>query len=76
VIGDLFELERRYTPLVPSAVLLGAFAAPCDEALLAVLQQIVERAPLRRKVTPGGHRMSVAMTNCGLERSITSDCRM
>ncbi len=33
--------------------------------LLADLQRIVNAAPFRHMVTPGGQLMSVAMTNCG-----------
>jgi alkylated DNA repair protein (DNA oxidative demethylase) len=33
--------------------------------LIAELRKIVAQAPFRRMVTPGGHQMSVAMTNCG-----------
>src|SRR5437764_7586110 len=47
------------------AVLLRGFAEPSEEGLLAVLREIVREAPFRRMVTPGGHQMSVAMTNCG-----------
>jgi alkylated DNA repair protein (DNA oxidative demethylase) len=34
-------------------------------ALLAAIDRITVAAPFRRMVTPGGWRMSVAMTNCG-----------
>jgi alkylated DNA repair protein (DNA oxidative demethylase) len=33
--------------------------------LIADLRAVVEQAPFRHMVTPGGHQMSVAMTNCG-----------
>jgi DNA oxidative demethylase len=33
--------------------------------LIAALRDIVAAAPFRHMETPGGHRMSVAMTNCG-----------
>lgn len=46
-------------------MLLGGFAAPVDRALLAALAGVVETAPFRQMVTPGGWTMSVAMTNCG-----------
>ena len=51
--------------LGPGAVLLRSFATPDEVALLADLQQVIARAPLRHMITPGGYRMSVAMTNCG-----------
>ena len=34
-------------------------------ALLAAVQEVAAQAPFRHMVTPGGFRMSVAMTNCG-----------
>jgi alkylated DNA repair protein (DNA oxidative demethylase) len=51
--------------LGPGAVLLRSFATSDEVALLADLQQVIARAPLRHMITPGGYRMSVAMTNCG-----------
>ncbi len=47
------------------AVLLRRFANTVEFDLIADLRDIIEQAPFRRMVTPGGHQMSVAMTNCG-----------
>ena len=47
------------------AVLLRGFAIPSGAELTAALHEIVEQAPFRHMSTPGGHQMSVAMTNCG-----------
>ena len=52
-------------PLGPGAVVLRGFATADEVVLLADLQEVIARAPLRHMVTPGGYRMSVAMTNCG-----------
>jgi len=52
-------------PLAPGALLLRGFAVTRAAALLADLQRVLEAAPWRHMVTPGGYRMSVAMTNCG-----------
>ncbi|MGH7121941.1 MAG: DNA oxidative demethylase AlkB [Acetobacteraceae bacterium] len=52
-------------PLTKSALLLRGFAATDAEALLAALKGVVAAAPFRHMLTPGGHRMSVAMSNCG-----------
>ena len=47
-------------------VLRGFVSSVVDEAaLLEELAQVTEAAPFRHLVTPGGFRMSVAMTNCG-----------
>lgn len=51
--------------MAPGAVVLPGFAASVERELLAALRQVVARAPFRHMVTPGGFRMSVAMTNCG-----------
>jgi len=46
-------------------VLLRGFANTVEADLIADLRDIVEQAPFRHMVTPGGYQMSVAMTNCG-----------
>ncbi len=51
--------------LAPGAVLLRGFAREADAAWLAALDPVLAAAPLRHLVTPGGHTMSVAMSNCG-----------
>lgn len=48
--------------MTESVVLLRGFAA---DALVDEVARIAEAAPFRHMVTPGGFRMSVAMTNCG-----------
>jgi alkylated DNA repair protein (DNA oxidative demethylase) len=52
-------------PLTPGAMVLRAFALPHAAALLADVERVAAAAPFRHLVTPGGFRMSVAMTNCG-----------
>jgi alkylated DNA repair protein (DNA oxidative demethylase) len=51
--------------MAEGAVLLRGFAKPFEAELLPALRAIVKQAPFRHLITPGGHRMSVAMTNCG-----------
>ena len=46
-------------------MLLPGYARPVDADLIADLRAVVEQAPFRHMLTPGGHQMSVAMTNCG-----------
>jgi DNA oxidative demethylase len=60
---DSTEPERE--ELATEAFLLRGFALQEETALLNALEDVVARAPFRHMVTPGGHRMSVAMTNCG-----------
>jgi alkylated DNA repair protein (DNA oxidative demethylase) len=52
-------------PLEDGAVLLRGFASEDAEALVREIERIAEAAPFRHLVVPGGHTMSVAMTNCG-----------
>ena len=52
-------------PLAPGAVLLRGFARPHERQLLTGVEAVLTRAPLRHLITPGGFRMSVAMSNCG-----------
>jgi len=52
-------------PLAPGAVVLRGFACADTKALLADVRAVTAAAPFRHMVTPGGFRMSVAMTNCG-----------
>jgi alkylated DNA repair protein (DNA oxidative demethylase) len=51
--------------LAPGAVVLRAFALHEVNELILGIEQVIAGAPLRHMVTPGGFRMSVAMTNCG-----------
>ena len=51
--------------MAEGAVLLRGFAHSFEGDLIAALRDIVAQAPFRRMHTPGGHQMSVAMTNCG-----------
>jgi alkylated DNA repair protein (DNA oxidative demethylase) len=52
-------------PLADGAVVLRGFARAAERALLEGVHAVVDAAPLRHMVTPGGQTMSVAMTNCG-----------
>lgn len=67
--ADLFDTFDMAGPareqLAPGAVLLRGLARPHQHELLAAIAAITAQAPFRRMITPGGHQMSVAMTNCG-----------
>jgi DNA oxidative demethylase len=69
VTADLFETVGDARPLreaiAEGAVLLRGFARPFEAELIPALRDIVRQAPFRHLITPGGRRMSVAMTNCG-----------
>lgn len=62
-----------HIPLAPGAVLLCSFALPRAATLFADLQGVLEAAPLRHMVTPGGFRMSVTMSNCGSVGWVTDE---
>jgi alkylated DNA repair protein (DNA oxidative demethylase) len=65
---DLFADDsppRADEVLDPGAVVLRGFATAHAPALADGLAEVTAAAPLRHLVTPGGFRMSVAMTNCG-----------
>jgi DNA oxidative demethylase len=59
--------EQPATPewLEPGAVVLRGFASDCATELLQGVGAVTASARFRHLVTPGGKRMSVAMTNCG-----------
>lgn len=66
-MSDLFaaQVVGTRTALGPQAFVLHGFALPVVGALLDGIAYIASVAPFRHLVTPGGHTMSVAMTNCG-----------
>jgi alkylated DNA repair protein (DNA oxidative demethylase) len=69
IARDLFAARAddgvaRYD-LAPGGVLLRGFALPIEDELEHAVATVVAGAPLRHMQTPGGFRMSVAMTNCG-----------
>jgi alkylated DNA repair protein (DNA oxidative demethylase) len=58
-------VQAQHERLAPGAWLLRGFALGHVTALMAAIEPIAAVAPFRHLVTPGGFRMSVAMTNCG-----------
>ena len=61
--SDSFPPSRE--PLEDGAVLLRGFATAEAPQLIEAVSRITQDAPFRHLITPGGHTMSVAMTNCG-----------
>jgi len=68
-VTDLFEslgaMGPSREPLADGAVLLRGFVRPQQHELISAVEAITAQAPFRHLITPGGYRMSVAMTNCG-----------
>ncbi len=66
--NDLFdsaEARPSREEIAAGAMLLRGFARPIQHDLITAIEAIAARAPFRHLTTPGGYRMSVAMTNCG-----------
>lgn len=59
------SLPERRVALGPQACVLRGFALPQAEALLAAVDALARDAPFRHMETPGGRRMSAALTGCG-----------
>jgi len=63
---DLFAEDSPWQePLAEGAVILRRRARARSEELMTLVEQVAAENPFRHRITPGGHRMSVAMTNCG-----------
>ncbi len=65
LLSDVPQPGANVESLADGAVLLRGFARPEAESLMAAVERIAATAPFRHMITPGGFRMSVAMTNCG-----------
>jgi alkylated DNA repair protein (DNA oxidative demethylase) len=65
--ADQGSLER----LAPGAVILRGAASSRAAALLSAVEYVTAESPFRLMTTPGGYRMSVAMTNCGAAGWVT-----
>ena len=67
--GDLFAGLARdpsVETITEGALLLRAFVNEEEAAaLMAAIDKVLAASPLRHMQTPGGFRMSVAMSNCG-----------
>jgi alkylated DNA repair protein (DNA oxidative demethylase) len=64
-LRDPSSCRELAEPIGERAIVLHGFAYHRRPALLAAVEQIAGAAPFRNMITPGGFRMSVAMTNCG-----------
>ncbi|GAA0519888.1 DNA oxidative demethylase AlkB [Tatumella terrea] len=63
---DLFEGEAPWQEvLAEDAVILRRYAREDDQWLFRHIMQVASLRPFQHRITPGGFRMSVAMTHCG-----------
>lgn len=64
--GDLFAAQAAEVEiLAPGAVVLRRFVSGAEGPLLEAVRRLTMVSPWRQMITPGGFRMSVAMTNTG-----------
>jgi DNA oxidative demethylase len=66
LLGGICPSGGGPRPLAPGATLLRAFAGNETVRVLDAIRSIEAAAPFRHMMTPGGFRMSVAMTNSGI----------
>lgn len=62
---DLFHQKKPDQKLGDKAVLLGSWALAHSQLFMTQISKIQEVAPFRFLTTPGGYKMSAAMTCCG-----------
>lgn len=62
---DSLDVRPERERIADGAMLLRGFARPIEQELMGALDAVTAQAPFRHMQTPGGHEMSVAMTNCG-----------
>lgn len=65
LFADHYQSRAEVLSIGPGAVFLAGFVLESAAALLAEVERLVVQAPFRHLSTPGGQRMSVAMSNCG-----------
>jgi alkylated DNA repair protein (DNA oxidative demethylase) len=58
-------MQPERVALGPGALLMRGFAVNSEARLLSDLGRVLQNAPFRHMRTPGGFRMTVAMSNCG-----------
>lgn len=67
--NDLFDsvggLPKQRQVLADGVCLLHGYARDVASTLLEAVHVMALQSPFRQMETPGGYRMSVAMTNCG-----------
>ena len=63
-MSDLFAHDEPLA-VAPDAYLLKGFLSDGDEMLLAEISRLTAISPFHHMQTPGGYRMSAAMSSCG-----------
>jgi alkylated DNA repair protein (DNA oxidative demethylase) len=65
LLFDEPQQPSRREALGEQTFVLRGFALPWLDDILPALREVLKAAPFRRMETPGGHTMSVALSNCG-----------
>jgi alkylated DNA repair protein (DNA oxidative demethylase) len=65
LFNEISEQDNVEEGLGPGTALLRGFALQKQSSLLDAMFQVAAQSHFRHMITPGGFRMSVAMTNCG-----------
>ena len=65
LLSGILRSSTGTEALSEGAMLLRGFASSEATILMKALEQVLSISPFRHMVTPGGFRMSVAMSNCG-----------
>jgi alkylated DNA repair protein (DNA oxidative demethylase) len=55
----------------PASVVMRGFALKDSDNVLRAIRQVAAQAPFRQMLTPGGYKMSVAITSCGARGWVT-----
>ncbi|MGY2373040.1 DNA oxidative demethylase AlkB [Pseudomonas sp. SDO524_S393] len=62
---DALQQPAGREPIGEQSSVLRGYALPWIERLLPALRQVLAQSPFRQMTTPGGHRMSAALSSCG-----------
>lgn len=62
---DELSAPGSITQLADQAFVLHGYVEPESDLLLEHIESVTAKAAFRHMLTPGGHSMSAAMTNCG-----------
>ncbi len=62
---DTISIGPERETIAQDAMILRGFARLAAPAILGIVNTVTDTAPFRHMVTPGGFKMSVALTNCG-----------
>lgn len=74
LFDSIDDPQPQRQTLCEGAVLLRGFAPAHEREILDALDGVIRAAPWRHMLTPGGLRMSVAMSNCGQLGWISDRC--